>query len=271
MAASPTETGIRKEGWLSKWTNLAYGWQPRWFSIQHEKLRYGHTAEEQVRNVIDLRKHHVGVDLSDKLKFEILNDSGKVLLYLKASSETERDEWHKAILAARNLTAVGPNSSSGAVGSPLVVPVTSNASSVGSRKDCSTITTSKIVAEPQPNNMARAGNNYPDSNQDEDSMLTEMRLREKYDNAWSEVQKAQRQLLQSFDNKQITPEQIKITTINLTKRVGQLKTSVDNLLQNANSKISFEQQRVYALQENLEMVVKDQYRYERASSQKKSC
>ena len=88
------------EGYLCKWTNFLSGWQNRYFHLKQNLLYYFLLKDEESRGKFILTNMSLALAVKDNdLKFEIIIGTGEII-YLKASTHTERDLWVNALKIA---------------------------------------------------------------------------------------------------------------------------------------------------------------------------
>ncbi|KAM0748994.1 hypothetical protein T439DRAFT_316102 [Meredithblackwellia eburnea MCA 4105] len=86
------------KGYLSKWTNMARGYKPRWFVLERGVLSYYRSQEDEgkaSRGSINMSVARVLPPGADKLKFEVTNKLGKSFpsFYLKGNHPVEVMRW----------------------------------------------------------------------------------------------------------------------------------------------------------------------------------
>lgn len=81
------------EGSLSKWTNYIHGWQSRWVVLKDGQLSYYRSKSESeiCRSTVDLAVARIERHKFDSVRFDIRFGDG--FFYLRATDESERDEW----------------------------------------------------------------------------------------------------------------------------------------------------------------------------------
>ncbi|KAL1922967.1 uncharacterized protein VTP21DRAFT_9343 [Calcarisporiella thermophila] len=104
-AIIPTAPGQmpKMQGYLSKWTNFAGGYKPRWFVLENGILSYYKNKEDSAnacRGSLNMYSAKVKVDTSDKNRFEILG-KGSVQYHLRADHPTEAKRWVFALLQSK--------------------------------------------------------------------------------------------------------------------------------------------------------------------------
>eukprot|EP00127_Corallochytrium_limacisporum_P006589 Clim_evm18s231 gene=Clim_evmTU18s231 len=119
MAAVPTRvlpaqrhgsySGTRIQGYLMKWTNLAFGYQRRYVVVTRGLLGYAYSEEDYHagagRGSMVMRGAVVTRDPTDSESFTVETYAAKY--YLRASSPADRDRWLTALeLASKDSTAV---------------------------------------------------------------------------------------------------------------------------------------------------------------------
>ncbi|CAI8021088.1 Pleckstrin homology domain-containing family A member 8 [Geodia barretti] len=88
------------QGTLCKWTNYMSGWQQRWVVLDGSTLAYYLAATEVhqgCRGSFKVTSCDIHVHPTDHLRFDIVMPGGRQVLYLKASSTVERQQWVVAL------------------------------------------------------------------------------------------------------------------------------------------------------------------------------
>eukprot|EP00049_Salpingoeca_infusionum_P026955 m.29196 g.29196 ORF g.29196 m.29196 type:complete len:780 (-) comp9142_c0_seq2:287-2626(-) len=92
---------VRKEGWLTKWTNYMKGWQRRYFVLEKGMLMYFRSPEE---------RHHTcrGSVIVANTQIENASSNGfsiyagsRAVFHLRAYTEKDRQEWINALQLAK--------------------------------------------------------------------------------------------------------------------------------------------------------------------------
>lgn len=78
------------EGYLQKWINFIKGWTPRYFILKKQILYYSKHKGDTEKHTIHLNIARVN---PDKNKRTLIIDTGTNKIYLRASSEEDRDKW----------------------------------------------------------------------------------------------------------------------------------------------------------------------------------
>ncbi|KAL9920429.1 ceramide transfer protein-like [Glossina fuscipes fuscipes] len=88
------DNSIELRGYLNKWTNYIYGWQPRYIVLKDGTLSYYKSESESdfgCRGVISLRKAIIKTYESDELRFDVVvNNSNNWCL----RADTPEDRMH---------------------------------------------------------------------------------------------------------------------------------------------------------------------------------
>lgn len=94
--------GSVKRSWLWKWTNYIRGYQKRWFVLDSGTLSYYRSKEEishSCRGTINLFGAYI--ETMNRSYFVVRNGTSQVF-HLRASSDTEKQEWITALNTAKN-------------------------------------------------------------------------------------------------------------------------------------------------------------------------
>ena len=97
--------GAVKKSWLWKWTNYIRGYQKRWFVLDKDTLSYYRSKEEishSCRGTINLSGAYI--ETMNRSYFVVRNGTSQVF-HLRASSDTEKQEWITALNTTKNLVS----------------------------------------------------------------------------------------------------------------------------------------------------------------------
>ncbi|XP_022653259.1 pleckstrin homology domain-containing family A member 8-like isoform X1 [Varroa destructor] len=107
--------GPTMEGTLYKWTNYWHGWQPRWFLLDQGVLTY-YKSREEVRQgckgSVKISACEIVPHQLDLKRLDIIIPSEQ-RYYLKAASETERQQWLVLLGSVKQASASGSAYSAG--------------------------------------------------------------------------------------------------------------------------------------------------------------
>lgn len=82
------------EGYLLKWINFIKGWSKKYFILSKHILYYSNQKGDSEKSAINL---NIAKLIPEKNKTSFIIETGSNKIYLKASSEKERDNWIKLI------------------------------------------------------------------------------------------------------------------------------------------------------------------------------
>src|SRR5689334_6602717 len=85
------------EGTLQKWTNYIFGWKERYFVLKGSVFYYYMKKGDKPKGSIHLGICQVNTNVDTK--FEL--DTGINIVYIKAETKEVRDDWVKALKAAK--------------------------------------------------------------------------------------------------------------------------------------------------------------------------
>lgn len=92
------------EGQLWKWTNYWNGWQSRWFILEDGILSYYKSYDEVsqgCKGSINVSACEINVNPTDNTRLDLTISGGEQYMYLRASSEKERQRWLIALGSAK--------------------------------------------------------------------------------------------------------------------------------------------------------------------------
>ncbi|OQR67332.1 pleckstrin homology domain-containing family A member 8-like [Tropilaelaps mercedesae] len=108
-------SGPTMEGTLFKWTNYWHGWQPRWFLLDQGVLTYYKSQEEVCQGCkgsVKISACEIVPHSLDSKRLDIIIPSEQHY-YLKAASETERQQWLVLLGSVKQASALGSAFSTG--------------------------------------------------------------------------------------------------------------------------------------------------------------
>ncbi|KXS21385.1 hypothetical protein M427DRAFT_51603 [Gonapodya prolifera JEL478] len=105
-APAPGGTGPTMRGTLSKYTNVAQGYKPRYFVVERGILSYYRTAQEypvSCRGSVELSSTDIGVDTGgDRCRFWcVVKGKGGGGYHMRARSEVEAKKWVWTLMQAK--------------------------------------------------------------------------------------------------------------------------------------------------------------------------
>ena len=79
------------EGYIFSWTNFIKGWRPRYIILEKDSLFISHKKGDDKKKTIEIKPNTTIID-DKKTKFSLRNPDEKII-YLKAKTQEEKDEW----------------------------------------------------------------------------------------------------------------------------------------------------------------------------------
>ncbi|RDD41022.1 Pleckstrin homology domain-containing family A member 8 [Trichoplax sp. H2] len=105
---------IKLEGLLHKWTNYISGWQPRWFILDDGTLSY-YRSEDEVdigcRGSFKMTSCEISTCPTDLTRIDLFVPPGQYI-YVKATTQAERQKWLVALGSSKVCIGLGEQPSS---------------------------------------------------------------------------------------------------------------------------------------------------------------